>query len=166
MSTVGEVSVSLLSSLPVPTTLTAKVVLTACIVALTGYALRAASPTHLTEILVSTLAATENTYFAAIEAGLVLPEGHTELLTGPRLQMKVSEIRQQSLSQSRRFAFREFLKGRTLTVLECTREVKNLQTEIEILKEAQLRKFPSMSVTHNLYLRRRRPGNNNNNNEF
>ncbi|KAJ7471641.1 hypothetical protein B0H11DRAFT_2039404 [Mycena galericulata] len=152
MSTVGETSLSLfMSTLPEPTTAVGKIVLVVCILTLIGCVLRAASPTRLTDDLVSALAATENTYFTAIEAGVLLPGTHTKKLIS--LQFKVSKIRQDTLShsQSYRVALQGFFKGRTFTVLRCIREAQQLETEIEILREAQLRKLHSVS------LRRRSP---------
>ncbi|KAJ7471640.1 hypothetical protein B0H11DRAFT_1919485 [Mycena galericulata] len=174
MSTVAETSVSLFTStLPEPTTAAGNIVLAVCIVTLVVCALRAAWPTRLTEILVSVLTTTEHTYFTAIEAGVLLSESHTQRLTS--LQLKVSKIRQDSLSQSYRVALREFFKGRTFTVLRYIREARQLENEIEvfivpsvrplaltyarrqILKEAQLRKLPSISAAHRVSLRRRSP---------
>ncbi|KAJ7478729.1 hypothetical protein B0H11DRAFT_2194289, partial [Mycena galericulata] len=141
MSTVGETSLSLfMSTLPEPT---GKFVLAVCIVTFVACALRAASPTRLTDILVSALAATEHTYFAAIEAGVLMSGLHTQRLNS--LQLKVSKIREDTLSNSQSFrvALGEFFKGRTFTVLRYIREAKRLETEIEILREAQLRKLHS-----------------------
>ncbi|KAJ7471642.1 hypothetical protein B0H11DRAFT_2433016 [Mycena galericulata] len=140
MSTVAETSVSLFTStLPEPTTAGGKIVLAVCIVTLVVCALRAVSPTRLTNILVSALAATEHTYFAAIEAGVLLSGAHTQRLTS--LQLKVSKIRQDSLyhSQSHRIALREFFKGRTFTVLRYIREAQQLETDIEVFIVSSVR---------------------------
>ncbi|KAJ7819003.1 hypothetical protein B0H13DRAFT_2378580 [Mycena leptocephala] len=57
------------------------------------------------------------------------------------LQLKVSKIREASLrnSLSHSGTLRQFFAGHTFTLLRCIREVRVLETHIEILKESQLR---------------------------
>ncbi|KAJ6514969.1 hypothetical protein C8R47DRAFT_1275873 [Mycena vitilis] len=96
-----------------------------------------ASPVRLTRVLVNTIAVTENIYFEVLERGLIGPSDALE----PMLQLKVSAIRDESLDNSRSNwkEFCSFFHGRSVTIFLCIREVRDLGTRIEILKEAQLR---------------------------
>ncbi|KAJ7019782.1 hypothetical protein C8F04DRAFT_1197356 [Mycena alexandri] len=102
-----------------------------------------ASPMRLTDVLVAAISDLEKTYFDALD-------GRNSMLSASDVQtadmvnslcLKVSVIRETTLrnSLSRRVALREFLRGRTFALLECIEEVRTLQIQIEILKEAQLR---------------------------
>ncbi|KAJ6581730.1 hypothetical protein B0H19DRAFT_1251905 [Mycena capillaripes] len=103
--------------------------------------LRYASPMRLTCALVDAIVDIEKTYLEAIETGRLSP---TDIRTAEMLfslQLKVSEIREANLRHSLSWdaTRREFLSGGTFTVLKCIREVRELATHIEILKEAQFR---------------------------
>ncbi|KAJ6518961.1 hypothetical protein C8R45DRAFT_1204251 [Mycena sanguinolenta] len=101
-----------------------------------------ASPIQLTRSMVSAIAAVEHKYLAAVESGLLSESDINQ--TGSLLsilQDKVSTMREASLrcSLSWRATLRDFLTGRTFTVLQCIWEARNLQTHIEILGEVKLR---------------------------
>ncbi|KAJ6581776.1 hypothetical protein B0H19DRAFT_1229010 [Mycena capillaripes] len=99
------------------------------------------SPMRLMRVLVAAIAKTENTYLEALETGWLPPSDDQTAERLSTLQLEVSVIREAYLrnSLSRCTALREFLKGRTFTVLQCINEVRKLETHLEILKETQLR---------------------------
>ncbi|KAJ7252576.1 hypothetical protein C8J57DRAFT_1519909 [Mycena rebaudengoi] len=98
-------------------------------------------PMRLTYILVAFMRETERLYYDVVEAGELPGDVDTEekLLS---LQMKVSEIREESLrnSLSTWTALGDFFRGRSIILLQCTNEVQSFKTHIEILKEAHLRR--------------------------
>ncbi|KAJ7917587.1 hypothetical protein B0H13DRAFT_2442090 [Mycena leptocephala] len=99
------------------------------------------SPLRLTRVLVAAIANVEKTYLEALETGLLSASDIDTAEMLSTLQLKVSKIREFSLrnSLSLRSTLYEFLNGHTFTLLRCIREVRVLETHIEILKEAQLR---------------------------
>ncbi|KAJ6581709.1 hypothetical protein B0H19DRAFT_1061227 [Mycena capillaripes] len=103
-----------------------------------------ASPMHLTRVLFTAMTDAEKKYLKAIETGLLSASGdHTaEMLSV--LQLKVSKIREESLSNSRSSlkAFCGFFKGRTLSVIRCIWEVRDLGTHI---KASKIRKWKAPS---------------------
>ncbi|KAJ7917575.1 hypothetical protein B0H13DRAFT_1870240 [Mycena leptocephala] len=115
-----------------------------------------ASPPRLTRVLVADIANVEKIYLDALETGLLSASDidTAELLS--TLQLKVSKIREASLrnSLSHSGTLREFFGGRTFTLLQCIREVRVLETHIEILKESQLRE--DNPFANRVCLRRRR----------
>ncbi|KAJ7846636.1 hypothetical protein B0H13DRAFT_2362875 [Mycena leptocephala] len=120
-----------------------------------------ASPPRLTRVLVTAIANLEKTYLEALETGLLYASDidTAEMLSS--LQLKVSKIREGSLrnSLSHSGTLREFFRGHTFTLLRCIREVRVLETHIEILKESQLREnslYPFANRTRAVCLRRRR----------
>ncbi|KAJ7117795.1 hypothetical protein C8R44DRAFT_879333 [Mycena epipterygia] len=140
MSSLSETSLSLLASGP-PMSTTTKVIVGAFLIALMACLIHVASPMRLTYVLVTAIDNVEKTYFEAIEAGVLSKsDAHTVAMLSA-LQIEVSNIREVTLrnSLSTRWALREFFRGRTLTVLGCIREVRKLETHIEILKEEHLR---------------------------
>ncbi|KAJ7509926.1 hypothetical protein B0H11DRAFT_2216790 [Mycena galericulata] len=139
MTHISETSLSLIAS-ALPASTTDKSILIGVLLVVAGSEiLHYASPMRLTRILVAAIGHAEETYTKAMEAG-VLSDVHIETLLN--LQIKVSEIRQESLhnSLSPRLALWKYVQGRTLSVLHCISEVRKLETDIEILKEAQLRR--------------------------
>ncbi|KAJ7819014.1 hypothetical protein B0H13DRAFT_2378589 [Mycena leptocephala] len=100
-----------------------------------------ASPLRLTHVLVAGIANVEKTYLDALETGLLSASDIDTAEMLSTLQLKVSKIREFSLrnSLSLRSTLHEFLNGHTFTLLRCIREVRVLETHIEILKENQLR---------------------------
>ncbi|KAJ7491970.1 hypothetical protein FB451DRAFT_1501240 [Mycena latifolia] len=133
MSCLSETSLSLLASAPPTTSNATYILLGALVFTAVAYIVYYASPTRLTPILVTAIAETEKTYLEALEAG-VLPKSDADTATTlTSLQIKVSNIREATLrhSLSYRAALCAFLKGRTLTVLYCIRDVHRLETHIE-----------------------------------
>ncbi|KAJ7509929.1 hypothetical protein B0H11DRAFT_2270253 [Mycena galericulata] len=127
-----------------PTSTAAKVILVASTIACMAYIIRAISPAYLTCILVSSLAAAEHALLHTVESGTFRSEYAvlTERLTS--LQLDVSLLREASLCDSLSYwaPFSQFFKfRRALAVLRCIQEVRALETDIEILKEFQLREL-------------------------
>ncbi|KAJ6581752.1 hypothetical protein B0H19DRAFT_1251928 [Mycena capillaripes] len=94
------------------------------------------SPMRLTRVLVGAMAVTEETYLEALETGLLsASDVHAIGTLLSILQLKVSEIREESLDNSRSNwkACSGFFKGRSLTILRCIWEVRDLETHIEVL---------------------------------
>ncbi|KAJ6527199.1 hypothetical protein DFH09DRAFT_1328166 [Mycena vulgaris] len=140
MSSLSEPAFSLLASPSAPSSTTGKVFLVALVLTLAACTVYYASPMRLTRILVAAIADVEKTYLEAVETGVL---SKYDVHMGGTLTrcFKVSHIRETSLrnSLSHRAAFCEFIKGRTLTLLQCIGEVRGVETHIEILKEEQLR---------------------------
>ncbi|KAJ7846413.1 hypothetical protein B0H14DRAFT_3867819, partial [Mycena olivaceomarginata] len=88
-------------------------------------------PLRLTDTLITLIAEAEETYIEAHDMG-VLSAADTEMLTALRLE--VSAITESTLrnSLSWRAALRDFLHGRTFTLLWWIREVKQFETHQDI----------------------------------
>ncbi|KAJ7931601.1 hypothetical protein B0H13DRAFT_2524412 [Mycena leptocephala] len=119
------------------------------------------SPLRLTRVLATSIANVEKIYLDALETGLLSASDIDTAEMLFTLQLKVSKIRESSLrnSLSLRSTLHEFLNGHTFTLLRCIREVRVLETHIEILKEAQLREdnlHPFSNRVRSVCLRRRR----------
>ncbi|KAJ6518990.1 hypothetical protein C8R45DRAFT_918088 [Mycena sanguinolenta] len=120
------------------------------------------SPMRLTRILVTALADTEKTYLAAVENGVLSVS--TEIDAAERLsvlQLKVSTIRETSLrsSLSTLSALRDMFNiYRSVAVLRCLNEVRELRAYIEILNETQLREISSRSLSNRTTISLRRRG--------
>ncbi|KAJ7491965.1 hypothetical protein FB451DRAFT_1388408 [Mycena latifolia] len=162
MSSLAE-TISCFASTALPASRTyTDVVFAALAVAFTAAIIYYASPMRLTRVLVAAIEETEQTYLEAIESG-ALYTSDVEILrtaeTIASLQTKVSRIQEASLrnSLSYRAVLCAFFKGRTLTVLQCIREVRGVQTHIEILKEEQLRNRDTPTKAGTVSLRRRSP---------
>ncbi|KAJ6527252.1 hypothetical protein DFH09DRAFT_1328216 [Mycena vulgaris] len=159
MSSLSETSLSLLASAPPPSSTTSKVLFGGLALTLALCAIYYASPMRLTLVLIAAIAHTETIYLEALEAGVLSnADVHTaEMMSS--LQLKVSHLREASLRHSLSYSttVSAFLKGRTLTLLQCIREVRALETRIEILKEEQLRALDSRLGVGTVSLRRRRP---------
>ncbi|KAJ6527237.1 hypothetical protein DFH09DRAFT_1414492 [Mycena vulgaris] len=159
MSSLSETSLSLLASAPPPSSTTSKVLFGGLALTLALCTIYYASPMRLTLVLVAAVAHTETIYLEALEAGVLSnADVHTaEMMSS--LQLKVSHLREASLRHSLSYSttVSAFLKGRTLTLLQCIREVRALETRIEILKEEQLRALDSRLGVGTVSLRRRRP---------
>jgi hypothetical protein len=109
-----------------------------------------ASPPRLTRVLVTAIANLEKTYLEALETGLLSASDidTAEMLSTcapctlhpyyfqslDSLQLKGSKIREASLrnSLSHSGTLREFFGGHTFTLLRCIREVRVLETHIEV----------------------------------
>jgi hypothetical protein len=109
-----------------------------------------ASPPRLTRVLVAAIANLEKIYLEALETGLLYASDidTAEMLSSyvpflpqtlffehlDSLQLKVSKIREASLrnSLSHSGTLREFFRGHTVTLLRCIREVRVLETHIEV----------------------------------
>ncbi|KAJ7491981.1 hypothetical protein FB451DRAFT_1551433 [Mycena latifolia] len=163
MSSLSETSLSLFASAPPPTSTPTNILLGALSLIATAYIVHYASPTRLTRVLVATIAETEKTYLEALEAG-VLPKSDADTATTlTSLQIKVSSIRETTLrhSLSYRATLGAFLTGHSFTVLHCIRDVRRLETHIEILKETRLRASdPASESAMRMVLVRRRHKNN------
>ncbi|KAJ7509927.1 hypothetical protein B0H11DRAFT_1901283 [Mycena galericulata] len=144
MPSSSESSASLLTAL-LPTSTTAKLVLTVSTLACMVYIVRAISPTRLMRVLVSSLAAAEHSYIQGVESGSFVYEYAALAKRLASLQIDVSILREEdmrdSLSHCNAFS-RYFQLQRTFAILRCIREVRTLETDIEILKEGQLRELP------------------------
>ncbi|KAF7370457.1 hypothetical protein MSAN_00677500 [Mycena sanguinolenta] len=119
-----------------------------------------ASPARLTGVLVSALADTERAYLVAVENGVLC--GLADSDTAQRLavsQLKVSVIRETSLrsSLSTFSALCDMFNiRRTVVILRCLGEVRELGTHIEISNETQLREVSHpLSNRKTISLRRR-----------
>ncbi|KAJ6581744.1 hypothetical protein B0H19DRAFT_1061261 [Mycena capillaripes] len=77
------------------------------------------SPMHLTRVLVGAFVETEKTYLERLETGLLSESDVRTIRT--RLQLKVSKVREETLSNSRSNwqDFSKFFKGRSFTILRC-----------------------------------------------
>ncbi|KAJ6518979.1 hypothetical protein C8R45DRAFT_918076 [Mycena sanguinolenta] len=145
MSTLPETSLSLLSqsnSTSPPWTFTG--ILFAISVA--AAALNYASPTCLTRVLVSALAEVERAYLVGVENGLAFSADNdiAERLTV--LQLKVSILREISLRRSLSIfsvLYDMFNIYRSISVLRCLREVRQMGTYVDIFNESQLRDITS-----------------------
>ncbi|KAJ7696479.1 hypothetical protein B0H17DRAFT_1177908 [Mycena rosella] len=161
MSSLTE-TVSCLTSTALPASRTsADILFGILIITFAAVSVHCASPMRLTRVLVIAMDDAEKAYLQAIESGKAdLHMLHAaEMISS--LQMKVSTIREATLrnSLSYRTAFCAFLKGQTLSVLQCIREVREVETHIEILKEEQLRDnrhIGAGTATRTVSLRRRR----------
>ncbi|KAJ6488078.1 hypothetical protein DFH09DRAFT_1455929 [Mycena vulgaris] len=160
MASASEISLSFLASSFAPDP-PANVVFGLFIVACAAGLIHYASTVRLARVLTAAIAHVEETYLEAIEAGTL---SKTDVLAADSLislQSKVSTISEASLrhSLSYRTAFREFIKGHTLTVLQCIHEVRQLETRMEILKEGRLRDLAIHNeteiLTRTVSLRRR-----------
>ncbi|KAJ7465521.1 hypothetical protein FB451DRAFT_1486958, partial [Mycena latifolia] len=158
MSCLSGTTLSLLASAPPPTSAVTNILLGALVFTTVAYIVYYASPTRLMHILVASIAATERTYFEAIEAG-VLPKSDADTAaTLTSLQIKVSNIHEMTLrhSLSYRTTLGAFLTGHSFTVLDCIRDICRLEAHPpfriffrrvahryivspQILKEARLR---------------------------
>ncbi|KAJ6527204.1 hypothetical protein DFH09DRAFT_1094872 [Mycena vulgaris] len=143
MSSLSETSLTILASTPPTSSTTNKVLFGVFVLTMAACIVHYASPMRLTRVLVAAIAEAEKTYLEAVEAGVLSKYDVHMGGTLTSLRFKVSHIRETSLrnSLSYRTAFCEFIKGRTLTLLQCIGEVRGVETHIEILKEEQLRDF-------------------------
>ncbi|KAJ7814993.1 hypothetical protein B0H13DRAFT_450262 [Mycena leptocephala] len=135
-----DTSLSILAS-DLPDSSTTKFMIVVFVVAAIAPALiYYSSPMRLTRVLVAAITATEKTYIEAVETGLLSTSSVDTAATLSTLQSKVSKIREATLrnSCSNWKAFCGFFKGRVFTILLCIREVRDLETHIEILKETRL----------------------------
>ncbi|KAJ7915615.1 hypothetical protein B0H13DRAFT_2324177 [Mycena leptocephala] len=140
MSAISEVSVSMLASEP-PTSPTTSTLAGGLFLAAATGSIYYASPLRLTRVLVAAITETEKTYLQALETGLLSASDVNTAEMLATLQLKVSTIREVTLSNSLSpyATLREFLMGRTLVIVRCIWEVHAVKTHIEILKEGQLR---------------------------
>ncbi|KAJ7491953.1 hypothetical protein FB451DRAFT_1551420 [Mycena latifolia] len=162
MSSVSDTSLLVILSAFPGSTVTNILLGALVLVAAAAYTFYCASPMRLTRILVAAISAAEKKYFDAIEDGVL---SRSDVQTAEKiasLQIKVSNIREDTLrnSLSYRTSFYAFLKGRTFTILYCIRDVRTLETHIEILKEVRLRAFEpdlptSESATRTVSVRQR-----------
>ncbi|KAJ7326329.1 hypothetical protein DFH08DRAFT_337453 [Mycena albidolilacea] len=113
-------------------------------------------PLRLADILIALITEAEETYIEAHRMG-ILSAADTEMLA--ILQLGVSTVTESALrnSLSWRAALRDFLHGRTFTLLWWIREVKQFETHIKILKESQLRTEIKLNPRA-VFLRRRGMG--------
>ncbi|KAF8216704.1 hypothetical protein K438DRAFT_1953607 [Mycena galopus ATCC 62051] len=166
MSTIADTSFSFLTqSIPTSAVSTPNILVALGIFAvLMAHIIRHTAPMRLTSTLVAAIHEAEKAYLGAIEAGM-LPGSDVNVdlrLSRHRqsLQIQVSNIREASLrnSLSSWLSLREYFRGRSLTILECIWEVQMLKTDIEILKEEQLRELNPLrlvTATQTVFRRRR-----------
>ncbi|KAJ6534696.1 hypothetical protein DFH09DRAFT_1405340, partial [Mycena vulgaris] len=110
-----------------------KVLLGVFVLTMVAYIVHYASLMRLTRILVAAIADAERIYLEALEAGVLSKSDTRTAETLARLQIKISTISEASLHNSLSYhvVLCKFLKGRTLTVLECLRKILRLETDIE-----------------------------------
>ncbi|KAJ6568392.1 hypothetical protein DFH09DRAFT_1313838 [Mycena vulgaris] len=158
MSSPSETALSILASAPLPSSTTSKVLVGVLGLTLAACIIYYASPMRLTRVLVTAIANTESTYLEALEAGVLSNSDVHMAEMMSNFQIKVSHLREASLrhSLSYRTTVSEFLKGRTLTLLQCIRDIRSLETRIEILKEEKLRALDPRIGGGTVSLRRRR----------
>ncbi|KAJ7326337.1 hypothetical protein DFH08DRAFT_1027308 [Mycena albidolilacea] len=133
MAVITEQSVSTLTSM-----LPAKLLIAFLVIAGTTMIIYSMLPLRLADTLITLIAEAEETYIEAHRMG-ILSTANTEMLA--ILQLEVSTVTESTLrnSLSWRAALRDFLHGRTFTLLWWICEVKQFETHIKILKESQLR---------------------------
>ncbi|KAJ7931666.1 hypothetical protein B0H13DRAFT_1957094 [Mycena leptocephala] len=154
MPTIPDAPVSMLAGSALPNT-TTNAILAALIAPAMGAAfIHFASPLRLTGVLVAAIADAEKIYVEAQQTGLLSATETEALYT---LQLKVSAIHEETLRNSLSWCtvLGDFLRGRTLSVLRCIREVKDFETRLKILKEAQLRERNFNPLESTVSLRRR-----------
>ncbi|KAJ7432455.1 hypothetical protein B0H11DRAFT_2126144 [Mycena galericulata] len=125
-----------------PTSSAAKIFLIASTIVCMMYIISFTSPSHLTHVLVSALAAAEHAFLHTVEAGTFRYENAGLAQRLSSLQIDVSLLREAALndSLSNCAPLSQFFKfRRTLAILRCIQEVRALEIRIEILKEFQLR---------------------------
>ncbi|KAJ7108012.1 hypothetical protein C8R43DRAFT_198741 [Mycena crocata] len=111
------------------------------ILALLVYAIRTTSLPKATEDLQSAIASTEWIYYSSVEAGL-FDQSQDEIRRDlAELQKKASELREESLRASLTVGggVRAFCWGLSFKVMQCTKDIKILKTNIEIYREEGLR---------------------------
>ncbi|KAJ7117774.1 hypothetical protein C8R44DRAFT_201175 [Mycena epipterygia] len=179
MSTLGDATLSVLTSAPPMSTIAKAIIGVLLLSTMMAFIIHHASPMRLTDVLVAAIKDTETAYLTAIEAGVLSKSDvHTAamlsrylrstqiafpIIVEPlarSLQIKVSHIREATFhnSLSTHRVLREFFKGRTFTVLNCIAEVRALEAHIEILKEGHLRDPDSLAfgaATRTVFLRQR-----------
>ncbi|KAJ6518955.1 hypothetical protein C8R45DRAFT_1204247 [Mycena sanguinolenta] len=143
MSSIPEASLAFLTSNPSSTSTPWGLILTGVVAAGLYYA----SPTRLTCVLVSALADTEKTYLTAVENGLLCASTDVDMAKRLSvLQLEVSALRETSLrsSLSHVSALCDMCNiHRSVTILRCLAEVRELGTYIEISNESRLREIDS-----------------------
>ncbi|KAJ7917574.1 hypothetical protein B0H13DRAFT_2322318 [Mycena leptocephala] len=135
-----EASLSILGS-DLPNNSTTQFVAAVLLVAVIGFVVQYVSPRRFTRVLVTAITSFEKSYIEALETGLLSPSNVDTREMLYTLQLTVSETREASLqnSLSVRSTLHEFIKGHTFTLFRCIREVRALETHVEILKKTQLR---------------------------
>ncbi|KAJ7326333.1 hypothetical protein DFH08DRAFT_941004, partial [Mycena albidolilacea] len=151
MAVITEQPVSTLASM-LPT----KLLIAFLVVAGTTMIIYSMLPLGLADTLITLITEAEETYIEAHRMG-ILSAADTEMLA--ILQLEVSTVTESTLrnSLSWRAALRDFLHGRTFTLLWWIREVKQFETHIKILKESQLRTEINLNPRA-VFLRRRGMG--------
>ncbi|KAJ7931605.1 hypothetical protein B0H13DRAFT_2524423 [Mycena leptocephala] len=126
-------SLSILGS-DLPDNSTIQLVVAAFFVGVIAFMFHYASPLCLTRVLIAAIADVEKIYLEALETGLLSPSDVDTREMLYALQITVSKTREASLrnSLSVRSTLREFIKGHTFTLLRCIREVRALETHIEV----------------------------------
>ncbi|KAJ7846411.1 hypothetical protein B0H14DRAFT_2584236 [Mycena olivaceomarginata] len=155
MAVITEQPISTLTSI-LPT----KLLIAFLVIAGTTMTIYSMLPLRLADTLITLIAEAEETYIEAHRMG-ILSAADTEMLA--ILQLEVSTVTESALrsSLSWRAALRDFLHGRTFTLLWWIREVKQFETHIklwpQILKESQLRTEINLNPRA-VFLRRRGMG--------
>ncbi|KAJ7860506.1 hypothetical protein B0H13DRAFT_2672057 [Mycena leptocephala] len=137
MSPIPETPISIVAS-ALLNNITIKVLVAITIIAVIAVIIHYASPQRLTDILLADMAKAKKTYLEA-HAADTTGISASEMEKLHNLQRKVSAIHVETLHNSRSHwkTFRGFCKGRTLTVLGCIWKVRDLETQIKILKESK-----------------------------
>ncbi|KAJ7430433.1 hypothetical protein B0H11DRAFT_2393716 [Mycena galericulata] len=144
-----------------PTSAAAKIILITSTIVCMAYIIHVISPTHLTRILVSSLATAEHAFLHTLESGTFRCEYAVLAERLASLQLDVSLLHEAALRDSLSYwaSFSQFFKfRRMLVILRCIQEVRSLATHIKksrslstsyykILREFQLRGLPLEAAT-------------------
>ncbi|KAJ6581696.1 hypothetical protein B0H19DRAFT_1228977 [Mycena capillaripes] len=114
-----------------PNRIVIKVLVAVIIVAVMAGLIHYTSPQRLTDVLVGAMAKLKETSRDAFDRSHLSASEMEQLKT---LKRKVSAIQAETLSNSRSYckALRGFFKGRTVTILLCVWEVRDLEKHIKI----------------------------------
>ncbi|KAJ6518969.1 hypothetical protein C8R45DRAFT_1065811 [Mycena sanguinolenta] len=160
MSTLPETSLSLLSesnSTSPPWTFTGALLA----ISVASACLYYASPPRLMRVLVSGLADAEKAYLAAAENGVVCASTVDVAERLSVLQLKVSTLREASLRSSLSLLstlYDTFSLRRSVAIVRCLGEVRELGAYIEISNETLLREINSRSLLNRTTISLRRRG--------
>ncbi|KAJ7251280.1 hypothetical protein C8J57DRAFT_671971 [Mycena rebaudengoi] len=146
MSSMSEASLSFFSSI-FPNNTANAIIGASIITTVTALIIHHISPTRLTRLLVVLMHETDTIYIGAMEARLISGDVDTADALS-KLHMKVSELHEETLKNSLSTwkMLAEIVRGRSLALYRCIRDVQDLKTRIEISKEKQLRNFNSVGT--------------------
>ncbi|KAJ7917591.1 hypothetical protein B0H13DRAFT_2322338 [Mycena leptocephala] len=121
---------------PIPRRTTNTAVLVALVILVLAGIMHYACPLRMTRVLVAAIADVEKAYLEALETGLLSSDTVAMLSTYVDPLFPHWSSLRNSLSHSG--TLREFFAGRTFTLLHCIREVRVLETHIEVFTSSSL----------------------------